>query len=107
MGLLTYALVNVTWVFFRADSFGEAWSLLRGMAGLNAGAAPILPTSELVPALAIVAGIVGAHWLMRTRTLESFIAGRRPAVLSGAWALMLFAVVVTQGSGNAFIYFQF
>ncbi|WP_119716897.1 MBOAT family O-acyltransferase [Cognatilysobacter tabacisoli] len=107
LALLTYALVNVTWVFFRADSFGEAWSLLRGMAGLNAGAAPILPTSELVPALAIVAGIVGAHWLMRTRTLESFIAGRRPAVLSGAWALMLFAVVVTQGSGNAFIYFQF
>ena len=30
-----------------------------------------------------------------------------PAVLSGAWALMLFAVVATQGSGNAFIYFQF
>ena len=107
LGLLTYALVNVTWVFFRADSFGEAWSLLRGMAGLNAGAAPILPTSLLAPALAIVAGIVAAHWAMRLRTLEGFIAVRRPAVLSGAWALMLFAVVATQGSGNAFIYFQF
>ncbi len=107
LALLTYTLVNVTWVFFRADSFGEAWSLLRGMAGLNAGAAPILSTSVLVPALAIVAGIMTAHWLMRARTLESFVARRRPAVLSGAWALMLFAVVITQGSGDAFIYFQF
>ena len=107
LALLTYALINVTWVFFRADSFGQAWSLLRGMAGSNAGAAPILPTSELVPALGIVAGIVAAHWMMRLRTLESFVAQRHPALLSGAWALMLFAVIVTQGSGNAFIYFQF
>jgi alginate O-acetyltransferase complex protein AlgI len=50
---------------------------------------------------------VVAHWLMRLRTLEAFIAQRRPAVLSGAWALMLFAVIATQGTGNAFIYFQF
>ena len=107
LALLTYTLINVTWVFFRADSFGEAWSLLRGMVGLNAGAPPILSTAELVPALAIVAAIVVAHWLMRLRTLEAFIAQRRPAVLSGAWALMLFAVIATQGTGNAFIYFQF
>jgi alginate O-acetyltransferase complex protein AlgI len=107
LALLTYTLINVTWVFFRADSFGEAWSLLRGMVGLNAGAPPILATADLVPVLAIVAAIVAAHWLMRLRTLEAFIAQRRPAVLSGAWALMLFAVIATQGTGNAFIYFQF
>ena len=33
LGLLTYALVNVTWVFFRAKTFGKAWSVLRGMFG--------------------------------------------------------------------------
>ena len=105
--LLTYALVNVTWVFFRADGFAKAWSILRGMFGLNAGAQPILTTANLVLASAIVAGIVAAHWLMRTRTLESMLAQRRPALLAAAWALMLFAVVATQGEGNAFIYFQF
>ena len=42
-GLLTYALVNVTWVFFRAKTFGKAWLVLSGMFGLNAGAEPILP----------------------------------------------------------------
>ena len=40
LGLLTYPLVNVTWVFFRAKTFGKAWTVLRGMAGQNPGVAP-------------------------------------------------------------------
>jgi alginate O-acetyltransferase complex protein AlgI len=44
---------------------------------------------------------------MRARTLESVVA-RTPAVaVSVVWALMAFAIVAAQGSGNAFIYFQF
>ena len=107
LGLVTYFLVNITWVFFRADGFGKAWSILRGMFGFNAAAQPILTTANLLLASTIVAGIVAAHWLMRARTLESMLARRRPATLAFAWALMLFAVVATQGEGNAFIYFQF
>ena len=30
LGLLTYVLVNLTWVFFRAKTFGKAWDMLRG-----------------------------------------------------------------------------
>ena len=55
----------------------------------------------------IVGGIVMAHWWMRKRTLESAIAQVPAAVLSGVWALMAFAIVIAQGAGNAFIYFQF
>ena len=107
MGLLTYALVNVTWVFFRADTFGKAWQVLRGMFGFNPAAAPILPTAHLVMVALIVGGIVSAHWLMRNRTLESVVARTPAALLCGILALMLFAIVITQGTGNAFIYFQF
>ena len=106
-GLLTYALVNVTWVFFRATSFGKAWQVLGGMFGANSDAKPILPTVHLVMVTLIVSGIVCAHWLMRNRTLESVVS-RTPAMLLAAiWALMLFAIVIAQGEGNAFIYFQF
>jgi hypothetical protein len=36
------------------------------------------------------------------------VVARAPAAaLSVIWALMAFAVVAAQGSGNAFIYFQF
>ena len=56
LGLLTYALINVTWVFFRAKSFGKAWSVLRGMFGFNEQAEPILPVVHLVCVVAIVCG---------------------------------------------------
>ena len=107
LGLVTYALVNLTWVFFRAKSFDKAWSVLGGMLGQNAQAKPILATSLLVFVAVIVGGIVLTHWLMRARTLESVVARAHPAAISAVWALMAFAIVIAQGSGNAFIYFQF
>ena len=107
LGLLTYALVNITWVFFRAHTFGKAWIVLRGMFGGNASAAPILTTANLAMTALIVGGLVAAHWLMRERTLESMLE-RAPAVsLSAALGVMAFTIVIAQGAGNAFIYFQF
>jgi Predicted membrane protein involved in D-alanine export len=32
---ITFLFINVTWVFFRAESFDQALRLLKGMAGLN------------------------------------------------------------------------
>ena len=92
LGLLTYTLVNVTWVFFRAKTFGKAWSVLRGMAGQNAGAAPILPTFTLTCVGLIVGGILMTHWLMRSRTLESVVARTPAMVVAVVWALMGFAI---------------
>jgi alginate O-acetyltransferase complex protein AlgI len=107
LGVLTYALVNLTWVFFRAKTFGKAWLVLSGMLGRNAQAKPILATPSLVFVTAIVGGIVLTHWLMRSRTLESVVARTPAAALSAVLAVMAFAIVAAQGSGNAFIYFQF
>jgi alginate O-acetyltransferase complex protein AlgI len=107
LGILTYTLVNVTWVFFRAKTFSKAWIVLRGMAGQNGATRPILPTFTLLSVAAIVGGILVTHWLMRSRTLEAVVA-RVPATVVGVvWALMAFAIVIAQGDGNAFIYFQF
>lgn len=107
LGLVTYLLVNLTWVFFRAKTFGKAWSVLGGMLGQHAAAPPILAMFSLISVAAIVTGIVVTHWFMRERTLESVVT-RTPAVtVSVVWALMAFAIVIAQGEGSAFIYFQF
>jgi alginate O-acetyltransferase complex protein AlgI len=107
LGLLTYTLVNLTWVFFRAKTFGRAWQVLRGMFGQNAAARPILPAYSLISVAAIIGALVLTHWLMRARTLESVVA-RAPAVaVCAVWALMAFAIIIVQGAGSAFIYFQF
>jgi alginate O-acetyltransferase complex protein AlgI len=107
LGLLTWMLVNVTWVFFRAKKFGTAWQVLRGMLGQNAAAEPILDTVFLVVVPLVLAAIVISHWLMRKQTLESMLARTHPALIAVAWGAMLFAIVISQGTGNAFIYFQF
>jgi hypothetical protein len=55
----------------------------------------------------LISGIVATQWLMRNRDLEQVVS-RTPWWLTGvACAAMLFAVIITQGSGTAFIYFQF
>jgi len=45
--------------------------------------------------------------VMRARTLESVVARTPAAAVSLVWALLAFAIVIAQGSGSAFIYFQF
>jgi alginate O-acetyltransferase complex protein AlgI len=107
LGMLTWMLVNVTWVFFRAHSFSKAWSVLGGMFGANASAEPILPTMLITMTLLIVAAIVAAHWWMRRRTLESMLQGVPAIPLSMALGVMAFLIVIAQGTGSAFIYFQF
>jgi alginate O-acetyltransferase complex protein AlgI len=107
LGVLTYALVNLTWVFFRAPDFAGAWSMLRGMTGFNAGAAPILPLVHLLAVTMIVGGLFFTHWRMRDTTLESLFDRTPAAIIAVAWGLMAFAIAIEQGAGSAFIYFQF
>ena len=107
LALLTYFLVNITWVFFRADDFAGAARILRGMTGFATDPVAVLPTMFMIKVGVIVSGIVAIQWLMRKRNLEDLVA-RAPWWLTGfVAAAMLFAVIVSQGSGEAFIYFQF
>jgi alginate O-acetyltransferase complex protein AlgI len=107
LGLFTYFLVNITWVFFRATTFTKAWEVLSGMFGFSVEAKPILAAVHLIAVAVIVGGILATHWFMRRRTLESVVARASPLVLTLVWALMAFAILIEQGTGNAFIYFQF
>ncbi len=107
LALLTYFFVNITWVFFRAEDFAGAARVLQGMFGLATEPAAVLPTIHMIKVGVLVTGIVATHWLMRKRTVEEVVS-QMPWWLTGLIAaLMLFAVITAQGSGEAFIYFQF
>lgn len=107
LGLLTFVLVNLAWVFFRARTFGVAGTILGSMFGRTAGAVPLLAAIYLASTILIVSAIVTTHWAMRERTLEATVATIHPAILVGALTLMAFAIVIEHGRGDAFIYFQF
>jgi len=107
LGMLTYLLVNITWVFFRAKDFTVASNMLVSMAGFAGDPVPMIALLPMLYALVIIAGIVGTHWAMRDKTIEIAIE-RTPAwLVGGLLAVMAVAVVAEQGKGSAFIYFQF
>ena len=104
---ITYLLVNITWVFFRAKDFHGAATMLTSMAGLAAAPVPMIALLPMLYAVGIVGGIVAAHWAMRDKTLEIAIERTPPLLLGTIWAVMAVAIVAEQGKGSAFIYFQF
>ena len=107
LGILTYALVNLTWVFFRAKNFTVASNMLTSMAGLADKPVAMIALLPMIYAMVIVGGIFTTHWVMRDKTLEIAVE-RTPAWVVGALlGIMAIAVVAEQGKGSAFIYFQF
>lgn len=107
IALLTFALISLTWVFFRAQSFAAAGAMIASMLGMHPDGKPVLPTMALVSVPLIIGAIFLTHWAMRNQTLEMVVA-RTPAMLvAGVWGLMAFTIIIAQGAGNAFIYFQF
>jgi alginate O-acetyltransferase complex protein AlgI len=107
LALLTYFLVNITWVFFRAQDFGTARRLITSMLLLDTSGAPALSGYFLITAGATILAMLLVHWRMRHQTLHEEVQ-RWPSLLVGAaWGAMLWLIVATQGGGNAFIYFQF
>lgn len=107
LGLGTYAAVCFTWVFFRAADFPAATRLVMAMTGTLPAGDAILPTREILQVFLVTAGLLGAHWLLRNTTMEAVVARTPRWLLAGTWSVMIFGIILTQGNGNAFIYFQF
>jgi alginate O-acetyltransferase complex protein AlgI len=105
--LLTYAAICVAWVFFRATTFASAMQLLHGMAGLNMPTNAILSGAEILRVLIVVGGMIIAHWSMRHSSLEELFQRVPRAGLAAIWVVLVSFIVLNQGNGNAFIYFQF
>jgi len=105
--LFTFFLVNITWVFFRASTFGKAGSMLASMFGFVHGAAPVLATLAMVKIGVILGVVVVIHWLLRNTTVLEAVY-RMPWWLMGLlWSGMIVLLLLSQASSSSFIYFQF
>src|SRR3984893_17798557 len=106
-GFATYGAVCIAWVFFRAPDFTVASRMLAGMFGGHAHGDMILTTRELLQIGIVTAGLVSVHSAMREEAFETTVM-RLPAwAVTAIWSVMAVAIIFTQGSSNAFIYFQF
>ena len=107
IGIITYFAVLVAWVYFRAADFETANRVLGGMFGRHARPDAILSTREILQVMVVTVGLLMAHWTMRETSLEATVARLPRWTVTSVWFLMACAIILTQGSSNAFIYFQF
>jgi D-alanyl-lipoteichoic acid acyltransferase DltB (MBOAT superfamily) len=108
---VTFVLVLVTWVFFRAGSFGDAWAVLTAMAGQSEAMGKVVgfrmyelaivaASAALValePAIVKMAERVGILWWWR---VPFWLRG-------GAYASLTLVVLAFGGATQKFIYFDF
>jgi D-alanyl-lipoteichoic acid acyltransferase DltB (MBOAT superfamily) len=107
--LLTFCLVVIGWVFFRANSIGDALAYLRGMThasslfsfprdiGLSAQKALIIT----IPCMLVV------EWLQRNKQHGLEIYTVNPWLRRVIYSLIIVGIVLFMGKNQQFIYFQF
>ena len=107
IALFTFFLINVTWVFFRANTFTKAWYLLKSMFGFMAKEAPMLTTLSIIKVSVIVTCMVIAHWVMRNTKVLDVIPKLSWWLFGTVWTVLLLLIILSQESSSSFIYFQF
>jgi alginate O-acetyltransferase complex protein AlgI len=108
--LVTFLLVCVTWVFFRAETLESAFEIVRTMFGF--GEANIVKQAIGARARQLVLGVTGLtlilHYFLRHSSVEGFFSKIPYGLRSLLLAVMAYAIMISMGGENvAFIYFQF
>jgi D-alanyl-lipoteichoic acid acyltransferase DltB (MBOAT superfamily) len=107
---LTFVFVVVTWVFFRAHSLGDAWAIVRAMAGVAPASADAAGVRTLLSAdTAALSGLIAGLLVVFRRRNSNALAG----ALAGSWlaaaatAAALTLAVLQLGTVAPFLYFNF
>ena len=100
--VVTFALVVVGWVLFRATTFGDAATIVRAM--IAGGSGPALLDGGLVAIAAVALGIEAILEFAPAR-----VARAGPRVRMAAAVATLFALELATSTGEAapFVYFRF
>jgi alginate O-acetyltransferase complex protein AlgI len=107
LAFITFSCVNITWVFFRARTFDTAWNMIKSMFYMQTEGEKILETFTVLKVSVVIVLLFLCHWVMRNTSLKDLSLKTPAWVLGVVWAVMLFLIVIAQGSGEQFIYFQF
>jgi D-alanyl-lipoteichoic acid acyltransferase DltB (MBOAT superfamily) len=127
---LTLLAVMLAWIFFRADGFEDAWSLLRGAAGLNGVAFDWADWGfDEAPRMALAALAVGTAIALFAPNSQHVVDGvptgraagpaphreagaggalwRPNLIWAGALGTVVAASIVLMSTVREFVYFQF
>jgi hypothetical protein len=101
----TFNLVCLAWIFFRASTFSQASSYLRGIVTLRGGSVDVDGLVLTALALAVVLGIDLAQ---RRSGVHTPVLNWPPALRGTVYGFLVVAMIVFSGGAPVpFIYFQF
>ncbi len=106
LALLTFMLVCVAWVFFRAQDFSGALRILAAMFSGGIGTL-VFGRVKTTVVLAVTVGLLCGSWVLRESSLENAVERVPWWLRSMALAAMLVSLALAPGDDRAFIYFQF
>lgn len=104
--IVTFSIVNFTWIFFRVNKIGDVMLIFKKI--LSEPGKPFLDTNTLLMGFVTMA-IVFAYDLVKEKQLNFHLLSSRFMVLRYATAVMLIVYILAFGvlNGGSFIYFQF
>lgn len=118
--ILTFIIVNLLWVLFRADSFNSALNIYRGMMGFNSFSIHLSDFSKLTfdsiisfPSIldfVYVSSILLACFIVvfNHKNSNSMFESFKPYPKSLCFAIILFSIsILTLSRGGVFLYFNF
>ncbi len=104
--ILTFLIVTLAWIPFRAESFNNLAEMIHALLRFNGK--EVLATDNRTLVLTIIAGTLTWHGLTRHKTLEDIMSKLTPVARSFLITAMLVAIILaSNGDSRAFIYFQF
>lgn len=106
-GLLTFFLVTITWVFFRASTFEQAFSIISTMFSFGSNGLSLLDSKSIVIVLFIMLITLTANWYLKNKELEEIIRNTKWWKVSIGLSLMIYLILTLPTPDRNFIYFQF
>ncbi len=105
LALSTFAIVSLTWIFFRAQSLGDALAILAALVPGTPGR--LVSAAQAGVVLTVIGAALVAQLRWRDAELQSRVEAWPLWLRSGALALALLGLALAPGEDRAFIYFQF
>ena len=107
--LITFVLITIGWIIFRAPSLAEAWNVGCTICSGTLWSAPyIFPMQEMLFMATGILVMIGVEWLQRNEAHGLVLNRMTSRVLRYAIYIVLITMILWKGdSGDAFIYFQF
>jgi alginate O-acetyltransferase complex protein AlgI len=109
---VTFSLVCFGWIFFRADSLGDAFTIIQHAAQLDFSGLGVavhqFGREKIMLSLLLIAVMLGVHLLQRGKEMRTWLY-KRPAYIRWSLYQLLILAILLFGvfEHQEFIYFQF